>query len=298
MQALGHASRYLRTLVDPCGQRAGQKVAGQGEQAEKGDQDNGRTRCIRDVASTKEVHSGNENEREQERRTREMKKSRATYKTAKVAIKNNPARKRVFQERAKVERGRTGSSPSRTALCFGRNLNSPIRPPSEALFHLPRLWIAGKDVSGINAPGGVELIDDGAWHPYEIDITALVQQAGLTNVQLMLEGWNESLGVPGDAYFDNIELVARGEEFRLEDFVPCAGPLSGGVWKNHGQYVSTVAKMTRELARHGVIAGAERATFVRDAAQSNCGKKVKNRNSRPRVSTVLPFSDSNNTRVN
>jgi hypothetical protein len=61
----------------------------------------------------------------------------------------------------------------------------------------------------------------------------------------------------------------------LEDLVPCAGPLSGGTWKNHGQYVSTVTRTARDLVRQGLMTQAERSAAVREAARSNCGKKQK-----------------------
>src|SRR5205814_9854740 len=52
-----------------------------------------------------------------------------------------------------------------------------------------RYWLAGTDASGINTSVGVKLTDDGAWHHYDIDVTSFVQQAGLTEIHLMLEDW-------------------------------------------------------------------------------------------------------------
>lgn len=43
-------------------------------------------------------------------------------------------------------------------------------------------------------------------------------------------------------------------------------------WKNHGEYVSCVAKATKEDVRAGVLTDAERAALVSAAAQSSCGK--------------------------
>lgn len=80
-----------------------------------------------------------------------------------------------------------------------------------------RYWLAGTDVSGINTSMGVELRDDGAWHHYKIDVTPLVQQAGLAEVHLMVEDWRDIGGVAGDVYFDNIRLVAgKAREPRLQ----------------------------------------------------------------------------------
>jgi hypothetical protein len=137
----------------------------------------------------------------------------------------------------------------------------------------PHYWVAGTTEFGLNTPWSVLLRDDGVWYHYEIEITPLIWSNHLTQVYLMLEDWISSGGIPGDAYFDNVQLVARGVGFNLEDLVPCAGPLSGGMWKNHGRYVSTVARETRGLVAQGIITPTERVALVRDAARSSCGKK-------------------------
>ena len=72
-----------------------------------------------------------------------------------------------------------------------------------------RSWIAGTDPSGLTPIVGIKLIDDGAWHHYDVDISPLVQRSGLNSFHLMLEDWRDIGGVPGDAFFDNIRLVAR-----------------------------------------------------------------------------------------
>ncbi len=139
---------------------------------------------------------------------------------------------------------------------------------------LPHFWLAGTDISGINTPPGIgtELIDDGTWHHYDIDFTDFVQTNGPTTFHLVVEDWADHGGVPGDAFFDNIRLTSVGGT-SLEDLVPCSGPLSGGTWKNHGQYVSTVSRVTRDLVRQGVITRRERSGLVSSAARSDCGKK-------------------------
>jgi hypothetical protein len=91
----------------------------------------------------------------------------------------------------------------------------------------------------------------------------------------MVEDWADHGGVPGDAFFDNIRLTSVGGSIGVDDLVPCSGPLSGGTWKNHGQYVSTVARVTRDLVRQGVITRRERSELISSAAHSDCGKKHK-----------------------
>src|SRR5437763_2247406 len=59
----------------------------------------------------------------------------------------------------------------------------------------------------------------------------------------------------------------------IDQLAPCAGPASGGTWKNHGQYVSSVAKAVNELLAQGVINEAQAEAIVTAAAHSNCGSK-------------------------
>jgi hypothetical protein len=62
----------------------------------------------------------------------------------------------------------------------------------------------------------------------------------------------------------------------IDELVPCSGPASGGTWKNHGQYVSSVAHAAQSLANQGCISQQEIGQIVSEAARSNSGKKPKN----------------------
>jgi len=59
----------------------------------------------------------------------------------------------------------------------------------------------------------------------------------------------------------------------IDQLVPCSGPASGGTWKNHGQYVSSVAHAAQSLADQGCISQQEKGQIVSEAARSNCGKE-------------------------
>lgn len=59
-------------------------------------------------------------------------------------------------------------------------------------------WLAG--TGSYNTP--IDLIDDGQWHSYSITFHSPIGQP----VRLMLEDWDGSNGVAGDAYFDNLRL--------------------------------------------------------------------------------------------
>jgi hypothetical protein len=59
----------------------------------------------------------------------------------------------------------------------------------------------------------------------------------------------------------------------IDQLVPCSGPASGGTWKNHGQYVSSVAHAAQSLAKQGCISQQEIGQIVSEAARANCGKE-------------------------
>jgi len=61
----------------------------------------------------------------------------------------------------------------------------------------------------------------------------------------------------------------------LEQLVPCAGPASGGTWRNHGAYVSAVAHVANAFLAQGLISENEKDLLVAQAAQSNCGVKAR-----------------------
>jgi hypothetical protein len=64
-----------------------------------------------------------------------------------------------------------------------------------------------------------------------------------------------------------------GVESIINGLVPCSGPASGGTWKNHGQYVSSVAHAAQRLANQGCISQQEKGKIVSEAARSSCGFK-------------------------
>jgi hypothetical protein len=66
-----------------------------------------------------------------------------------------------------------------------------------------------------------------------------------------------------------------GAESIIDLLVPCSGPATGGTWKNHGQYVSSVAHAAQRLASLGCINQQDKGKIVSDAARSHCGKPNK-----------------------
>lgn len=62
--------------------------------------------------------------------------------------------------------------------------------------------------------------------------------------------------------------VVNGDGCAIEQLVQCDDK-----WKNHGQYVSTVAQTANSFAADGFITEPEKGAIVATAAQSRCGKK-------------------------
>ncbi len=59
----------------------------------------------------------------------------------------------------------------------------------------------------------------------------------------------------------------------IDQLAPCAGPPSGGTWKNHGKYVSAVANAVNEFLAQGLISESQAEAIVSAAAESPCGSK-------------------------
>jgi len=92
-------------------------------------------------------------------------------------------------------------------------------------------------------------------------------------------------GVPDDV--DNCPdtpagAIVNAHGCSIEQLVPCAGPATGGTWRNHGAYVSAVAHAANAFLAQGLISEQERAVIVSQAAQSDCGFK------KPRPARAAP----------
>lgn len=57
----------------------------------------------------------------------------------------------------------------------------------------------------------------------------------------------------------------------VESTCPCTGPVSGGSWRSHGQYLSCVARAARGAARTYDLANPQVRAIVREGARSSCG---------------------------
>jgi len=70
------------------------------------------------------------------------------------------------------------------------------------------------------------------------------------------------------------EIVDPGTGCSIDQLCPCEGPRGTTVsWKNHGKYVSCVAKTSENFVEQGLITETEKDSTVSEAAQSDCGDK-------------------------
>lgn len=96
-------------------------------------------------------------------------------------------------------------------------------------------WLAATYLPAVSPPPSpqVQLVADGSWHHYEIDLTPLVTTLGLSSVQVMLEDWADRGSVPGDVYFDNVKvaLVAPQLSIRVSQVELCWDTLANTVYE-------------------------------------------------------------------
>ena len=132
----------------------------------------------------------------------------------------------------------------------------PILPPGTPFAADLQTWIRNDDLAPDWSRVGTDITGQG---PFNASFS-LVGETDQDN-----DGVPDSLdqcpNTPAGA-------VVNAEGCSIDQLVPCAGP-----WKNHGQYVSAVAHVSREFVEQGLITYEERAEIVANAAQSDCGKQ-------------------------
>lgn len=96
----------------------------------------------------------------------------------------------------------------------------------------------------------------------------------------------------GDGVFDDVDAcpaTAQGaavDQFgcsgtqNVANACDCSGPANDVPWRNHGKYVSCVAKASNAQINSGLLSEADASALVSSAAQSDCGKGDKGRNNK------------------
>jgi hypothetical protein len=67
--------------------------------------------------------------------------------------------------------------------------------------------------------------------------------------------------------------IVNAQGCSIDQLAPCAGPRTGGNWKNHSEYITAFRQAAHAFLMEGLITRSERALLVARAAQSTCGRK-------------------------
>jgi hypothetical protein len=137
-------------------------------------------------------------------------------------------------------------------------------------------WIDGEFKGQAQLTISDTAIEDSFDH---LDLTAQEGSVWFDNISI-------TEGCPNDADCDGVNdsedacpnspvgNVVSVQGCTLSQLVPCEGPLSGGTWKNHGQYVRAVARAARiQFVEAGLMTEEEKDAAIREAAESSCGRK-------------------------
>jgi hypothetical protein len=167
---------------------------------------------------------------------------------------------------------RTGGEGSVTGVevTITVSFDPPILLPTDHYFFRPEVGLSTGNFLWLSAPGPPLFTGDlqswirndnlaPDWSRIGTDITG----QGPLNASFSLSG-------------------VTGAQSIIDLLVPCSGPASGGTWKNHGQYVSSVAHAAQSLANQGCISQQEKGQIVSEAARSNCGKGSNDHQGKPK----------------
>src|SRR6267378_2547404 len=166
--------------------------------------------------------------------------------------------------------------------------NPPISLATNHYFFRPEVSLSSGDFLWLSAPrpilapGTPFLPDLQTWirnddlAPDWLRIGADIVGAGAFNASFSLTGETDA---DGDGIADSLDqcpgtpagAIVDADGCSIDQIAPCSGPASGGTWKNHGQYVFTVAQAAEAFVEQRLISEAEAEEIVAQAAQSNCG---------------------------
>lgn len=167
--------------------------------------------------------------------------------------------------------------------------NPPISLPADHYFFRPEVLLSSGDFLWLSAPrpivapGTPFLSDLQSWirndalAPDWLRIGTDITGQGPFNAAFSLSGETDA---DADGVADSLDLcpgtpagaIVEGHGCSIDQIAPCGGPASGGTWKNHGQYVSTVAQTVGAFLAQGLISEDQAEEIVSRAARSNCGK--------------------------
>jgi hypothetical protein len=168
------------------------------------------------------------------------------------------------------------------------SFNPPIALPAAHYFFRPEVGLSSGDFLWLSAPrpivapGTPFLPDLQTWirndalAPDWLRIGTDITGQGPFNAAFSLAGETDA---DGDGVADSLDecpgtaagAIVDANGCSIEQLAPCAGPASGGTWKNHGQYVPSVAQAAEAFLAQGLISQEEADEIVGQAANSDCG---------------------------
>jgi len=186
-------------------------------------------------------------------------------------------------ERTNGEGAVTGAEVSITV-----NFNPPIALPADHYFFRPEVLLSSGDFLWLSAPrpivapGTPFMPDLQSWirnedlAPDWLRIGTDITGQGPFNASFSLSGETDA---DSDGVADSLDqcpgtpagAIVDANGCSIDQIAPCSGPASGGTWKNHGQYVSAVARAVEEFVAQDLINADQAEEIVTQAAQSNCG---------------------------
>jgi hypothetical protein len=170
------------------------------------------------------------------------------------------------------------------------SFNPPISLPAGHYFFRPEVLSSSGDFLWLSAPkptapplfaGDLQSwIRNDALAPDWLRIGTDITHQGPFNAAFSLTGETDT---DLDGIADSVDQcpdtpageIVDADGCSIDQLAPCGGPASGGSWKNHGQYVSTVAHVVNEFLAEGLITEDEADEIMAQAAESRCGAKVK-----------------------
>jgi len=168
------------------------------------------------------------------------------------------------------------------------HFNPPISLSADHYFFRPEVLLDRGDFLWLSAPkptappifvGDLQSwIRNDALAPDWLRIGTDITGQGPFNAAFSLSGETDE---DGDGVGDSLDLcpgtpagaIVDQHGCTIDQIAPCSGPASGGTWKNHGKYVSSVAHAVQAFLAQGLISEEQAAEIIAQAAQSDCGKK-------------------------
>ena len=172
------------------------------------------------------------------------------------------------------------------------DFNPPISLPADHYFFRPEVLVNNGDFLWLSAPKPI--VAPGT--PFKTDLQSWIRNDALAPDWLRIgtditgQGpFNAAFSLVGetdadaDGVADSLDqcpgtpagAIVDADGCSLDQIAPCNGPASGGTWRNHGQYVSTVAQAVESFEAQGLISADQADEIVEQAAQSDCGANSK-----------------------